>query len=99
MKKIYCVTVENEFYCVAENQNEAEQLYEEVKRDLCECTIWATPVGDPKMIPKEWMEGLTYGIDEDITLKDWIADREKEETEKKKQEELDALQLKLPLLG
>lgn len=95
MKKIYCVTIENEFYCVAENQNEAEGLYDEAKRDLCDPTVWAYPTVDIKYIPKEWMEGLVYGEKHDITLKDWIAARDKEEAEAKKQAELAARQLKL----
>lgn len=95
MKNIYCVKVENEFYCVAENQNEAEKLYDEAKRDFSDWAVWADRVVNTKYIPEHWLESLTYGEKEDIKLKDWIAGREKEEAEAKKQAELAARQLKL----
>lgn len=96
MKKIYRVIIDNEYYCVAENPMEAEDLYDEVRRNgLEDPIVTAWDVGKEEKIPKEWLNGLIYGVDEDITLKDWIARQEKEEAERKKQEELDARQLKL----
>ena len=98
MKKIYHVTVQNEYYCVAENETEAEEIADEARSNFFDWNTYASEVHSTN-IPKEWLDGLTYGVEKDITLKDWIADREKEETEKKNQEELDSLQMKLPLLG
>lgn len=75
---------------------EAEDLYDEVCRHgMDEPIVTAWDVDQKEEIPKEWMNGLVYGEEEDITLKDWIAAREKEEAERKKQEEFNARQLKL----
>ena len=97
MKKIYQVHIENEFYCVAENEIEAKNLADDVRKDFFDWKVWSEEVENTSHIPKDWLNGLTYGVDEDITLKDWIAAQEKEEADKKKQEELDALQMKLPI--
>ena len=97
MKKIYRVNIDNEYYCVAENPMEAEDLFDEVKRNgLDEPLVTAWDVEKNDRIPKEWLDGLVFGEEKDITLKEWIATREKEELERKKQEELNARQLKLP---
>ena len=97
MKKIYYVTVKNDFYCVAENEQEAEKLYSIAEGDFPSPDVVASEVYLYTSIPDGWLDALTYGEKEDIKLQDWISKNEQDRHEQKRQAELDARQMKLPL--
>jgi hypothetical protein len=96
MKKLYRVTIENEYYCVADDEQEAEELHRDAMDDFFEWGVSAHEVKDVKYVPKEWLDALTYGLENDVYLRDWIAEREKLEAEAKRAAELEAKQGKLP---
>lgn len=96
MKKIYHVTVHTEYYCVADSEFDAKDLQLDFDHEQ---EFDAREIRNLKEISPYWLDEFVSGEERDINWREWIKEREQEELEKKKQEELDALQLNLPLLG
>ncbi len=66
--KLYCVTIEIELYVVALTEEEAEDIAKDVATGLDNPEpdfILAHEVTDPKRIPKDWLDGIPYGIETD----------------------------------
>ena len=55
MKKLYCVSVTSEYYCLAETESEAESFVDEAVEDVYRWQTSAHEVTNIKYIPAEWV--------------------------------------------
>lgn len=74
--KLYRVTIEAEFYCLAHDEREAEDLADDFERDNSITDDARAREVTPGQVPQEWRKGLLYHPGEDdISLDDFVSGR------------------------